>query len=308
MDNHDQDGAIIPDSGNASTDASQKVRKRTKTGCLTCRKRRIKCGEERPICNNCVKSKRQCEGYFQRIVFKPTGEQWPGMTPMGYATANIPISPHSMGIVPGYGPGQAFSTLPAQTHYGIPIDEHGNPIHIIPHVGSPIELSAQQYQLPPYPFSSSNIQPVLYASHPTPHAIPDVSPISPTTIDPYYQQGYVQDSNMLPIQTQLPFMIRNGQIPMSDSGFLSRPAPSSPTLSNVTLLLQPPFEQHGTVHQMPTNVNLKLENDVADSHGIKRDSADPLDQMRGSNRELSGMFPFYASITLSHTIQGDLGL
>ncbi|KAL7627647.1 hypothetical protein AAE478_001840 [Parahypoxylon ruwenzoriense] len=46
------------------------VRKRTKTGCLTCRKRRIKCDEGRPTCNNCLKSKRQCEGYNQRVVFK----------------------------------------------------------------------------------------------------------------------------------------------------------------------------------------------------------------------------------------------
>ncbi|KAF4626152.1 hypothetical protein G7Y89_g12008 [Cudoniella acicularis] len=45
-------------------------RKRTKTGCLTCRKRRIKCGEERPTCHNCTKSKRLCEGYNQRVVFK----------------------------------------------------------------------------------------------------------------------------------------------------------------------------------------------------------------------------------------------
>lgn len=47
------------------------LRKRTKTGCLTCRRRRIKCGEERPICNNCTKSKRHCEGYSQRLTFKP---------------------------------------------------------------------------------------------------------------------------------------------------------------------------------------------------------------------------------------------
>ncbi|KAM0309913.1 hypothetical protein ACHAO8_008594 [Botrytis cinerea] len=45
-------------------------RKRTKTGCLTCRKRRIKCGEEKPTCQNCSKSKRHCEGYIQRVVFK----------------------------------------------------------------------------------------------------------------------------------------------------------------------------------------------------------------------------------------------
>ncbi|CAK4031839.1 transcriptional regulatory [Lecanosticta acicola] len=46
-------------------------RKRTKTGCLTCRKRRIKCGEERPVCKNCIKSKRHCDGYNQRVVFRP---------------------------------------------------------------------------------------------------------------------------------------------------------------------------------------------------------------------------------------------
>ncbi|OAX78290.1 white-opaque regulator 1 [Emergomyces africanus] len=49
-------------------------RRRTKTGCLTCRKRRIKCGEEKPTCNNCKKSKRDCEGYAQRVIFRnPVG-------------------------------------------------------------------------------------------------------------------------------------------------------------------------------------------------------------------------------------------
>jgi hypothetical protein len=35
-----------------------------------CRKRRIKCDEGKPRCNNCLKSKRQCEGYNQRVIFK----------------------------------------------------------------------------------------------------------------------------------------------------------------------------------------------------------------------------------------------
>ncbi|KAL7822900.1 hypothetical protein V8C26DRAFT_191316 [Trichoderma gracile] len=46
------------------------TRKRTKTGCLTCRRRRIKCDEGRPICHNCIKSRRECEGYSQRVIFK----------------------------------------------------------------------------------------------------------------------------------------------------------------------------------------------------------------------------------------------
>ncbi|KAL8639340.1 MAG: hypothetical protein Q9228_003619 [Teloschistes exilis] len=74
--------------GNRAVSAA-KVRKRTKTGCLSeltllalvswgcslttvpaCRRRRIKCGEERPMCHNCVKSKRNCEGYTPRVIFK----------------------------------------------------------------------------------------------------------------------------------------------------------------------------------------------------------------------------------------------
>ncbi|KAL7953310.1 hypothetical protein V8C34DRAFT_297365 [Trichoderma compactum] len=41
----------------------KEIKRRTKTGCLTCRKRRIKCDETHPTCNNCRKSKRECLGY-----------------------------------------------------------------------------------------------------------------------------------------------------------------------------------------------------------------------------------------------------
>ncbi|KAJ5899058.1 hypothetical protein N7495_003802, partial [Penicillium taxi] len=47
----------------------KEVKRRTKTGCLTCRKRRIKCDEGHPVCRNCVKSKRDCMGYDP--VFRP---------------------------------------------------------------------------------------------------------------------------------------------------------------------------------------------------------------------------------------------
>ncbi|KAH1309216.1 hypothetical protein KXX16_003589 [Aspergillus fumigatus] len=58
------------ETGPKSTSAQKVPKKRTKTGCLTCRQRRIKCGEEKPICNNCIKSKRECKGYIQRVIFK----------------------------------------------------------------------------------------------------------------------------------------------------------------------------------------------------------------------------------------------
>jgi hypothetical protein len=34
---------------------------RSKTGCQTCRRRRKKCGEEKPACKNCVKSHFRCD-------------------------------------------------------------------------------------------------------------------------------------------------------------------------------------------------------------------------------------------------------
>ncbi|KAF1839346.1 hypothetical protein BDW02DRAFT_148521 [Decorospora gaudefroyi] len=34
--------------------------KRTRTGCLTCRERHLKCDESKPTCNNCLKSQREC--------------------------------------------------------------------------------------------------------------------------------------------------------------------------------------------------------------------------------------------------------
>ncbi|KIW74046.1 hypothetical protein PV04_02114 [Phialophora macrospora] len=37
-----------------------KARLRTKTGCFTCRRRRLKCSEERPCCRNCSSAEREC--------------------------------------------------------------------------------------------------------------------------------------------------------------------------------------------------------------------------------------------------------
>src|SRR3954447_26511994 len=87
-------GDESPTTGSGPGATNPKMRKRTKTGCLTCRKRRIKCGEERPTCANCIKSKRQCEGYNQRVVFKPPIGDWPNhpgvVSTIQYHTSMLP--------------------------------------------------------------------------------------------------------------------------------------------------------------------------------------------------------------------------
>ncbi|RMX87107.1 hypothetical protein D0868_15039, partial [Hortaea werneckii] len=100
-------------------------RKRTKTGCLTCRKRRIKCGEERPVCKNCIKSKRHCDGYNQRVVFKPpTFDYRP--TPHGGAHITFqagpvpgPAAPHETELLlPGVDLGSHFRSRPVEHFTG----------------------------------------------------------------------------------------------------------------------------------------------------------------------------------------------
>ncbi|KAI1063053.1 hypothetical protein LB507_005598 [Fusarium sp. FIESC RH6] len=43
--------------------------RKTKTGCATCRIRKIKCDEAKPFCQKCVKTGRTCDGY--ESVFRP---------------------------------------------------------------------------------------------------------------------------------------------------------------------------------------------------------------------------------------------
>ncbi|KAL9106278.1 MAG: hypothetical protein Q9227_008677 [Pyrenula ochraceoflavens] len=121
---------------NATRNALKLAKKRTKTGCLTCRKRRIKCGEEKPVCNNCIKSKRLCEGYNQRVVFKRPA----GAFPSGGFDAQNPYGDgvfYGPGVSPGTNPGlpsiaprplQPFPGPPAG--YGWQYDAAGNLVHV----------------------------------------------------------------------------------------------------------------------------------------------------------------------------------
>jgi hypothetical protein len=67
----------------------KEIKRRTKTGCLTCRKRRIKCDEARPTCKNCHKSRRDCAGY--EPVFK-AGVQLSPVEPSGYSSSSASAS------------------------------------------------------------------------------------------------------------------------------------------------------------------------------------------------------------------------
>ncbi|KAA8648634.1 putative C6 finger domain protein [Aspergillus tanneri] len=114
----------------------KEVKRRTKTGCLTCRKRRIKCDEGHPVCRNCVKSKRECLGYDP--VFKPqptpsaiqpAPNPHPSLVvnpqdPSSSSSPSYPAAPP--GYVPAvtqpFAPSESPSTSTEKFEYGATID------------------------------------------------------------------------------------------------------------------------------------------------------------------------------------------
>ena len=62
QEHHYHSGMSLQASSNKEVNPCQVIQK-TRTGCTTCRKRRVKCDEQRPHCKRCVKAHRQCEGY-----------------------------------------------------------------------------------------------------------------------------------------------------------------------------------------------------------------------------------------------------
>ncbi|KAF5981513.1 transcriptional regulatory protein moc3 [Fusarium bulbicola] len=53
------------------TTRHQGYRGRVRSGCLTCRARKVKCDEGKPVCNNCTRLHRQCT-YKPRVLFRQT--------------------------------------------------------------------------------------------------------------------------------------------------------------------------------------------------------------------------------------------
>ncbi|EEB05643.2 transcription factor Moc3 [Schizosaccharomyces japonicus yFS275] len=104
------------------------VKRRTKTGCFTCRRRRIKCDEAKPYCMNCTKSNRKCEGYAVPVpsAAHPLGNGSPPDPtaanaavghPVAIAGSIVPPMPSpSAGDNPGGVPGLMPNELPQLNH------------------------------------------------------------------------------------------------------------------------------------------------------------------------------------------------
>lgn len=206
------DSGLLPDLDADAAFKNRSSRKRTKTGCLTCRKRRIKCGEERPVCKNCVKSKRHCEGYNQRVVWKPQVIDFRHLQ-NGAATITFPAATLGMDF-DGHPSGMMYGISPASGHpmgsvaypasHGMlahPYDHHA---HMASHVGPHGGPHAEQLSSPgPGGFleSSSDVAGVAGYQHSwTRSQAPYNSRAHAQPIQPYQQAQYPQYASTMPAQ------------------------------------------------------------------------------------------------------------
>ena len=243
-------GDVSPTGNGSGSTVTTKMRKRTKTGCLTCRKRRIKCGEERPTCANCIKSKRQCEGYNQRVVFKPPIGDWPNhpgvVSTIQYHTSMLPGARNTQHR---QSTGQAREHAPAplqprpSSSFELSNMEAGHTMGLPATsqilVGGPNSYSPEQtYQQPlPSPHQQPLHSPHHLIQNPTPTTsyFPQQSPIH-TTFQPPYSHG--QDATFPDPQRYTQNQGLYQQTPVSYDGFVDTKLATSQALPN-----QPIYEQ-----------------------------------------------------------------
>ncbi|KAF2999782.1 hypothetical protein E8E13_005634 [Curvularia kusanoi] len=201
-------GDVSPTGNGSGSTATTKMRKRTKTGCLTCRKRRIKCGEERPTCANCIKSKRQCEGYNQRVVFKPPIGDWPNhpgvVSTIQYHTSMLPGTrnpPYQ--AAPSTGQAQEHGSAPLQPRLSSSLEYSrvddssvvGLPSATPILVGGPSNYSPEQVYQQPLP-SPHHQQPLLSPHHLMQNPTPSTSyfPVQQSPVRATFQAPYNQSN------------------------------------------------------------------------------------------------------------------
>ncbi|KAG0645813.1 Maltose transacetylase [Hyphodiscus hymeniophilus] len=140
---------------------------RTKTGCMTCRRRKKKCDETRPECNNCLRGGFVCSGYQQRGQWPKTEQKQPPIPLQSKTDYEAPgysqssYQPHSMAPRREPLPGYRGQTLRVDPQHGRPhgMDDDQPSASTIPSATSPENnrLSAISFsQQTPTPISAVN--------------------------------------------------------------------------------------------------------------------------------------------------------
>ncbi|KAK8005418.1 hypothetical protein PG990_011455 [Apiospora arundinis] len=168
---HRRDGSVI------QSDPKKRKRNfsnRTKTGCFTCRRRKKKCDESKPECNNCLRGGFICQGYANQRGYQKTENKPPA----------VPLESKDPSYVP---PGA----------YGMPQQP--------PYPSQPANLTAPPKREPPPPYRGPSLRidppqgrPVLTDDERTASTIPTASVASPENKLSSLPSAYAQQGNPFP--------------------------------------------------------------------------------------------------------------
>lgn len=188
----------------SSTTSKRAFSRRSRTGCLTCRRRRIKCDEHRPFCHNCIKSHKICSGYAH-VDAMIRSKILKAQSKAGEHAFRVPAPSYSASQLPGYMPPQYapanesfVASQPLQWSYPassqapgipamVPVASPAYPSNVS---GSPVLSTRayvpvnipQVYAVPPEQFSQQ--QP-----HESPAQPPHAYSLSPYTAGPWSYQA-----------------------------------------------------------------------------------------------------------------------
>ncbi|EME50210.1 hypothetical protein DOTSEDRAFT_68927 [Dothistroma septosporum NZE10] len=194
----------------------KEIKRRTKTGCLTCRKRRIKCDEGHPTCRNCQKSKRECLGYDPIFKTQPGPANIQPAPAGNNSQANASATPNTLSInpyqhpqtYPGSGSG-AYAPAAGPPPYGTEqsgLEQSTASLDPALSGGDPnIHMAHNNYAPPLQP--QRKVKPVqideLFSLNDIPprynlrEAPPPVSPANATEIESFYKYHYAQGLDRL---------------------------------------------------------------------------------------------------------------
>ncbi|KAK2755956.1 hypothetical protein FQN54_005753 [Arachnomyces sp. PD_36] len=150
----------------------KEVKRRTKTGCLTCRKRRIKCDETHPVCRNCVKSKRECLGYDPVFRTQPPPS---AIQPAPNPPPSLVVAPQNPSSYPNIPPGYVAAAAPPPFVPSLP-SESPTPSLEQPDYRTSTDPSQPPHNSPPAPPPTQN--------NTEGNLQPQAAPVPPPPADP----------------------------------------------------------------------------------------------------------------------------
>ncbi|KAK0736908.1 hypothetical protein B0T21DRAFT_153726 [Apiosordaria backusii] len=88
---HNSD-SMSPPSSSQLIRSGRKGSKKVRTGCITCKIRKVKCDEEKPFCMRCTKTGRRCDGYLDAKAISQRRRRSGGLGQNGVGEPHAPLA------------------------------------------------------------------------------------------------------------------------------------------------------------------------------------------------------------------------